>query len=178
MSLQLIIGIDKRNPLFTIFRDTKKNEIHIYYGGLLYEVIEDKKDNPEYKIMLARLYNAGVCVKSLIESFGYSYPTIQRFGMALKSGDPEKLHQALSGQGAQKKLTPEIVSFVIHDFAHVYARNKYSYSSEIRKDIKKVYKISISSETLRPLLGDLKTSYNKENILKEETKKKIFKAYL
>lgn len=178
MSLQTIIGIDKRNPLFTIFRDTRKHEIHIYYGGLLYEVIEDKKDNPEFKLMLARLYNAGVCVKSLIENFGYSYPTIQRWGVALKSGDPEKLYQAMSGQGAQKKLTPEVISFVIHDFEHIYPMNKYSYSKEIRQDIKKVYKLSISAETLRPLLRDLKTAYNKEKRIEEEIKKKIYKAYL
>ena len=178
MTLQTIIGIDKRNPLFTIFRETEKHEIHIYYGGLLHEVIEDKKDNPEFKLMLARLYNAGVSVKSLIANFGYSYPTLQRWGNALKSGDPEMLYQVLSGQGAQKKLTPEIVSLVIHDFDHVYPRNKYSYSKEIRQDIKKVYKISISSESLRPLLRDLKISFHKEMGLNEETKKKIYKSYL
>jgi len=178
MSLQTVIGIDKRNPLFTIFRDTKKQEIHVYYGGLLHEVIKDKKDNPEFKLMLARLYNAGVCVKSLIKNFGYSHPTIRRWGLALKSGDNKKLYQALSGQGAQKKLSPELISFIIHDFEHVYPRNKYSYSQEILKDIKKVYKISLSSESLRPLLGNLKTAYNEEMMLKEETKKKIYKAYL
>lgn len=178
MALQTIIGIDKRNPLFTIFRDSQKHEIHIYYGGLLHEVIKDKKDNPEIKLMLARLFNAGVNVKSLIANFGYSYPTIKRWGDALKSGDPEKLYQALSGQGAQKKLTPEIISFVIHDFEHIYPRNKYSYSKEIRQDIKKIYKISISAETLRSLLGDLKMTYVKNNELKEAQKKKIYKAYL
>ena len=121
----MIIGIDKRNPLFTILRDTEKKEIQIYYGGLLHEVIEDKRDSPELKLMLARLYNAGVNVRRLIDQFGYSYPTIKRWGEALKSGDPERLYHALSGQGSPKKLTPEIISFVIHDFEHVYSRNKF-----------------------------------------------------
>ena len=178
MSLQNIIGIDKRNPLFTVFRDAEKKELHIYYGALLHEVIEDKKDNPELKLMLARLYNAGVNVRKLIEQFGYSHPTIKRWGEALKSGDPERLYHALSGQGAHKKLTPEIISFVVHDFEHVYAQNKYSYSTEIRKDIKNVYKISLSSESLRPLLNKLKISYNKKNGLLEEEKKKIYKSFL
>nr|NQU92992.1 hypothetical protein [Bacteroidota bacterium] len=178
MSLQTIIGIDKRNPLFTIFKDTEKKEIHIYYGGLLHEVIEDKKDSPELKLMLARLYNAGVNVRKLIENFGYSYPTIKRWGEALKSGNPERLYHALSGQGTRKKLTPEIISFVIHDFEHVYARNKYSYSSEILRDIKKVYKISLSSESLRPLLSNLKISYSKKNGLSEEEKKRTYKSLL
>jgi transposase len=178
MPLQSIIGIDKRNPLFTVYKETGKNEIHIYYGGLLHEVIEDKKDNPELKLMLARLYNAGVKVKSLIENFGYSYPTIKRWGDALKSGDSEQLYQALSGQGAQKKLTPEIISFAIHDSGHIYPQNKYSYSKQIRDDIKKVYKVSLSSESLRPLLQDLKIAYHQRGKLEEEEKKSIYKAYL
>ena len=178
MDLQMIIGVDKRNPLFTIYRDSQKEKVYIYYGAILHEVIDDKKDNPELKLMLARLYNANVCVKKLIENFGYSYPTLRRWGEALKSGDPERLLQALSGQGAKKKLTPEIISFVIHDFGHIYPRDKYTYSKTIIKDIKKVYKVSLSSETLRPLLAELKNTYNKEKMLDEGTKKKIFKAFL
>lgn len=178
MDLQMIIGIDKRNPLFTIYRDANNAKVYIYYGAILHEVIDDKKDNPELKLMLARLYNAKVSVKSLIANFGYSYPTLRRWGLALKSGDTEKLLLALSGQGAKKKLTPEIISFAIHDFGHVYPRDKYKYSSTIIKDIKKVYKVSLSPETLRPLFAELKSSYNKDKMLAEETKKKIFKAYL
>ena len=178
MSLQLVIGIDKRNPLFTVFKNIERNEIHIYYGGILHEVIEDKKDSPELKLMLARLYNAGVNLRILIENFGYSYPTIKRWGDALKSGNAEKLYHALSGQGATKKLTPEIVSFVVHDFEHVYARNKYSYSQEIRTDIKKVYKLDISTESLRHLLGELKNSFNQKKGLGEAEKKRIYKSFL
>lgn len=178
MPLQTIIGIDKRNPLFTIFRDADKNEIQIFYGGILHEIIKDKKDNPEFKLMLARLYNAGVNVKSLINNFGYSYPTIRRWGKALKSGDGEKLYYALSGQGSHKKLTPEILSFAIHNFEHVYERNKYSYSQEIRKNIKSVFKINICAESLRPLFNELKISYNKKNGLSEEEKKRIYKSHL
>jgi transposase len=176
MSLQQLIGVDKRNPLFTIFRETTKNEIHIYYGGILYEVIADKKDNPEYKIMLARLYNSGVKVKSLIECFGYSYPTIKRWGEALKSGDPEKLYYALSGQGGRKKLTPEIISFAIHDFEEIYPTDKYTYSKKIRNNIKKIYKVEISSECLRPIFNELKEAYHKNNSLSENEKKKIYKS--
>ncbi len=36
MTLQHLLGVDKRDPLYTIFRDTEKQEIHIYYGGILY----------------------------------------------------------------------------------------------------------------------------------------------
>ena len=178
MSLQTIIGIDKRNPLFTIYRDSKQKELHVYYGGLLHEVVPDKKDTPELKLLIARLYNAGVCAKKIIESFGYCYPTIKRWGDALKSGDPEVLYYALSGQGGRKKLTPEIISFVIHDFGHIYPHNKYSYSQQIRKDIQDVYKVSVSAEALRPLFGELKASWNQKHELSDQEKKRIFRSHL
>lgn len=178
MALQHILGVDKRNPLYTIFRDTKKKEIHIYYGGILYEVISDNKDNGEYKLMLARLYNAGVKVSSLIENFGYSRPTIQRWGNALKSGDPERIYYALSGQGGRKKLTPEIISFAIHDFEHIYSTNKYSYSQEIRKNIKKIYNVDVSAESLRPIFSELKSAYQSHGGLSKAEKKRIYKNQL
>lgn len=177
MDLQMVIGVDKRNPLFTIFRDPQRKEILIYYGGILYEVIADKKDDPQMKIMLARLYNGGVSVTKLVEKFGYSYPTIKRWGDALKSGDKEKLFYALEGRGGRKKLNPEIISFIIHDFEHIYPRNKYTYSKEIRKDIKQVFKVDISAESIRPLLGELKKAYKEKFGLPKEKKKRIFQLY-
>ena len=89
----MVIGIDKRNPLFTIYRDAKQGKVYIYYG-------------------------------------------------------------------------------TIHDFGHIYPRNKYSYSSANIKDIEKVYNVSLSPETLRPLFGNLKSAYNKDKMLSEETEKR------
>lgn len=176
--LQYIIGVDKRNPYFSVYRDQEQKEIHVYYGASLLDVIKDNKDNAELKYMLARLYNAGVKVKSLIEHFGFSYPTYKRWGEALKSGDAERIYLAFSGQGGNKKLTPEIVSFIIHDFAHVYPRNKSSYSKEIREDIKDVYGIDISAESIRLTLKNLKEKYHSKKGLTESVKKKIYKDHL
>lgn len=176
--MQTVIGIDKRNPLFTIFRDPEKKEFHVYYGGLLHEVVADKKGTPELKLLIARLYNAGVCAKKIIENFGYSYPTLKRWGDALKSGNAEELYHVLSGQGGRKKLTPEIISFSIHAFERIYPRNKYSYSQQIRKDIHDVYKVSLSAETLRPLFADLKASWRQKHGLTEQEKKRVFRSHL
>ena len=169
-ALQLLIGVDKKNPLFTIFRDVEKKQIHIYYGGILYEVINDDKNNPEYKLMLARLHNSGVRIKSLIENFGYCYKTIKRWGEALKCNDPQKLLRALSGQGAPKKITEEILAFVAYDFEQVYSKNKSSYSSTIRDHIQQIYGITLSSEALRPTFNKLKEAYNRK---KGKKKKKL-----
>lgn len=176
--LQLVLGADNKNE-FTIYKDTKNNKVHVYFGLGLLEIVENNKDNPELKLLLARLYNSGVRVKTLIEHFGFSYPTYKHWGDALKSGDEERIYYALSGQGGgSKKLKPDIVAFIIHDFGHVYPRNKYSYSKEIREDIKDIYNIELSAESIRPLLGELKKTYNKKQKLSEEEKKKIYKSYL
>jgi hypothetical protein len=176
--LQLIIGSDSKNN-FTVYKDTKENKYQVYFGISLFEVVENNKNNPELKLLLARLYNSGVKVKTLIKHFGFSYPTYKHWGDALKSGDEERLYWALSGQGGGgKKLKPEVVAFIIHDFGHVYPRNKYSYSQEIRQDIKDVYQIELSAECIRPLLGKLKNAYLEKQGLSEEEKKSIYQRFL
>lgn len=176
--LQLILGADNKNE-FTIYKDTKANKIHVYFGVGLYEVVDDNKDNPELKLLLARLYNSGVKVKTLIKHFGFSYPTYKHWGDALKSGDEEKIYWAISGQGGgSKKLKPDIVAFIIHDFGYIYPRNKYSYSKEILQDIKDTFDLGLSAECIRPLLGKLKKAYNNKQSLSEEEKKSIYKNYL
>ena len=117
--------------------------------------------------------------KSLIKHFGFSYPTYQRWGEALKSGDMERIYWAFSGQGGgAKKLKPDIIAFIIHDFEHVYPRNKYSYSKEIRQDVKDVHNVELSAECIRPLIKDLKESWRKNQKLSEAEKKSIYKTYL
>ena len=65
MELLMVIGIDKRNPLFTIYRDAKRAKVYIYYGVILHEVIGDKKKlklllwfrNRNRNLLLERLAN-------------------------------------------------------------------------------------------------------------------------
>lgn len=176
--LQLVLGADQHNN-FTVYKESSNHRLHVYFGLGLYEVIEDYKNNQGLKYLLARLYNSGVKVKTLIEHFGFSYPTYKRWGNALKSGDEEKIYLAFSGQGSgQKKLKPEVVAFITHDFEHVYHRNQYSYSQEIRQDVKDVFGVELSSECVRPLLGKLKNAYQEKQGLTEEEKKSIFKSFL
>jgi len=57
--LQQILDTDKRNPVFTIYRDANEQILHVYYGGRLLDKVPDDKGDPEYKLLLARLFNAG-----------------------------------------------------------------------------------------------------------------------
>ena len=35
--LQAILGTDKKNPMFAVYRDEQKRELHVYYGFELLE---------------------------------------------------------------------------------------------------------------------------------------------
>ncbi|MCP4624936.1 MAG: hypothetical protein GY850_15635 [bacterium] len=59
--------------------------------------------------------------------------------IALKSGDADRLVAALSGQGAPRKLTPEILSFINVRLFQIYQQNHYNYSIIIRKEIKEIF---------------------------------------
>ena len=160
--LQTIIGTDKKNPYFTILKNNKDNILEVYFGGALLEKIQNTKDNPALKHLVARLFNSGVKRKSLTENFGYSYNAIKRWAEALQTGDAEIIMHALSGQGAPLKVTKEIESFVTHRFISIYPTNKYSYSKEIIDEISDIFKVRISPETLRPLFNRIKEEHFKK----------------
>jgi transposase len=170
VALQSIIGSSKNNPYLTVYRDTKKRQILVYHGLALMEVIPDKKDNPQLKLLAGRLYNTKVKAAQITREFGYCHQSIKRWAEALKEGTNEDIYYSLQGQGAPKKLTKEIEGFVSYEFNRIYPTNKQSYSKEIRQSIKQVFQKSISSETLRPLFNTLKENYQKQ--IHQEIKKK------
>ncbi len=157
--LQTILWVDKKNPHFTLIKDSMKKIINVYFGAVLLEVIDDTPNNLNLKFMIARLFNARVNKQNLVKVFGYCYNTIKRWAEALKTNDALTIVDALSGQGAPKKLTVEIQSYVTHRFKSVFVENKYSYSKEIRIEIQDVFNQDISAETLRPLFNKLKEKY-------------------
>lgn len=162
LKLQQILGVDKRNPYFTICKDANNTNtntntnLYVFFGAALLEVVAMDESNPAFKLLIARLYNAGVNAKSLTKKFGFARTTMKRWGDALKSGDVEKLVKALSGAGAPKKMTTEIKAFIRVRFLSIYKENHYNYSSIIRSEIKEIYGKEFSGETLRPIFNELK----------------------
>ncbi len=173
--LQGIIGTDKHNPHISIFLDSKTEEILVYHGFYLMEVLANKKDNPQLKILAGRLYNAKVKSNVINREFGYCYRSIKRWAEALKNGSNEDIYYSLKHQGAPKKLTKEIEGFVSYEFKRIYPKNKKSYSKEIRQSILEVFDKEISTETLRPLFKKLKGSYTQQ--ISEEIKKNKFRIF-
>ena len=58
---QLIFGTDKRNPLFTVYSpEDEPEQLHVYYGLELMEIVSADPKAPDFKMLVGRLYNAGV----------------------------------------------------------------------------------------------------------------------
>jgi hypothetical protein len=153
--LQAILGTDKKNPMFAVYRDAQKRELHVYYGFELLEVVPDDKTSPRFKLMVAQLYNAGVKGLTLIEVFCVDPKSMRKWGRALRSGDPETLVKALQGRGG-RKLTPEIKAFIKRRFPILYAENPRNYSSRMRQEIFEIFNVQLSGEGLRPFFHELK----------------------
>ena len=153
--LQAILGTDKKNPMFAVYRDAEKSELHVYYGFELLEVVPDDKTSPRFKLMVAQLYNAGVKGVTLVEVFGVDPKFMRRWGRALKSGDPETLVKALQGRGP-RKLTPEIKAYIKRRFPVLYEENPRNYSSRLRQEILEIFGVQLSGEGLRLHFRELK----------------------
>ena len=153
---QLLLGTDKRNPLFTIYLDESEERLLVYYGLELLEVVSAQPQDPNYKLLVGRLYNAGLSVKALEATFQVDRKTMRRWGQALLSGDAKELVRVLEGRQAARKLTVEIQAYVRTRWPDLSAQGTYGISGRLRQEIKRVFGVELSAEALRPLIGTLK----------------------
>jgi len=161
--LQRILGTDKRNPVFSVSRQAANPSwLHVYYGAELLEVVPEDRQHPAFKLLVGRLYNAGVKALALQRNLGVDRKTMQRWGQALQSGNAEQLVRALAGRGGHRKLTPEIQSFVRVRFPEIYQQSRAHYSQRLRTEIQRVFGVKLSGECLRPLLTSLRAELRHE----------------
>jgi len=152
--LQPVLGTDKRNPVFTVYRaePSAGASLHVYYGAELLEVVPEDRRSPAFKLLVGRLYNAGVKAVTLQESLGVDRKRMQRWGRALQSEDPQQLIQALAGRAA-RKLTPKIRAFVTMRFPQIYSQSCAGYSQRVRAEIEAVFGLKLSGDCLRLSAG-------------------------
>jgi hypothetical protein len=159
---QLILGTDKRNPLFTVYHQEEddQEQLHVYYGLELLEIVSADLKEPSFKMLVGRLHNAGVSLRVLQDTFQTNAKTIRRWGRALRSGSAEELVRVLEGRRASRKLTPEIKAYVRARWPDLVSAGLYGIGKRLRGEIKSVFKVELSQETLRPLLAELKRNPN------------------
>jgi transposase len=155
---QLILGTDKRNPLFTVYVDEEGDQerLHVYYGLELLEVVSADRNDPSFKMLVGRLHNAGVSLRVLQLTFQSDAKTIQRWGRALRSRDAVELIRVLEGRRASRKLSPEIKAYVRARWSDLVREGSYGVGKRLRQEIQKIFGVKLSQETLRPLLRELK----------------------
>ncbi len=159
---QLILGTDKRNPLFTVYyqEEEDQEQLHVYYGLELLEIVSADRNEPSFKMLVGRLHNAGVGLRVLQQTFQTNAKTIRRWGRALRSRSAEELVRVLEGRRASRKLTPEIKAYVRARWSDLVREGLYGIGKRLRGEIKSVFKVELSQETLRPLLAELKGKPN------------------
>jgi hypothetical protein len=129
------------------------DELYVFLGMALLERVPRLRDHIAFKMLLARLYNAKVRVRTLVECFGVAHTTLRRWGLALLSGDLDRIKRAFCGQGAERKMSPEIEGYVRDRFRELYG-NCRDYSQKIRKEVEKYFKTEVSAERLRWIFAE------------------------
>jgi hypothetical protein len=99
---QMILGLDRESPIFTVYADDEE-QLHFYYGFERLEVVSADRHAPNFKMLVGRLYNSGIKRKVLCETFGVDLKTIR--GWAEGRADSSEIGvrgSAALGSGSQK----------------------------------------------------------------------------
>jgi hypothetical protein len=152
-TLHSLLGLDKSNPLIEILIDPATPEhLLVHFGMHLLETV--KRGGVEEQLLIARLYNAAFSRKKLREVFGYDRKTMRSWGEALKSGDFDRIQRAFSGQGALRKITPELETYIRRKYREINEECGCHSNRVIRDDLLDKFELPVSHETLRPILQD------------------------
>jgi len=119
----------------------------------LLEKVPHLREDPAFKMLLGRLHNAGVSGQRLTDRFGVARSTLRRWGRALKSGSLDRIRDAFSGQGAPRKVTPEIESYVRDRFRDLHEQCR-DYNKTIQAEVEHYFKTTVSRERLRWIFKD------------------------
>jgi hypothetical protein len=153
---QLLLGTDKRNPVFAVYEDDSGEGLLVFYGFELIEIVKNDSADPAFKLLLARLYNAKVKLSALCESFQVDPKTIRRWGKALLQGDPAELVRVLEGRSACHKLTPAVENFARLRWPDLVAQRSYGAVGRLLLEIRSVFGMEISRSGLQGLIRVLK----------------------
>jgi hypothetical protein len=155
---QLILPTDKRNPCFTLYATEDRQSIRVFYGLELMEVVPDDPDDMAFKMMVGRLYNAGVMVTTLEDVFKSDRKTIRSWGLAILSRDPDILHRVMLGRWVNRKRTPAIDKYVALRRAELLAEGCPNYRVTLIREIESFFDVKLSGETLRQITCETKES--------------------
>jgi len=153
---QLILGTDKRNPVFAVYADDSGERLLVFYGFEIIEIVNNDSQDPAFKLLLARLYNSGIKLSALCESFEVDPKTVRRWGKALRQGDATELIRVLEGRAAGRKLTGAVENFARLRWPDLVAQRSYGAVGRLLREIQSVFGVEISRSAMKDLIRDLK----------------------
>ena len=154
--LQLILPTDKRNPSFSLYLTADEQAIHVFYGLELLEVVPADREHVAYKLLVARLYNAGLRVRTLAEVFQLDPKTMRAWGHALRSRDPALLERMVLGPEAGRKRTAAIEGYVRRRWPQLLDEGCRNYREKLQQEIEELFNTRLSGETLRVVMAQIK----------------------
>jgi hypothetical protein len=155
--LQLILPTDKRNPSFSLYLTADEQAIHVFYGLELLEVVPADREHIAYRMLVARLYNAGLRVRTLAEVFSLDPKTMRAWGQALCSRDPALLQRMVLGPEAGRKRTAAIDGYVRQRWPQLLDEGCRNYREKLQQEIEAIFDTRLSGETLRVLMAQINT---------------------
>jgi hypothetical protein len=158
--LQLLLPTDKRNPSFSLYLSDDERDIHVFYGLELFEVVPAQREHIAYKLLVARLYNAGIRVRTLEEVFEVDRKTMRGWGQALRSGKAEHLARVLLGTEVCRKRTAAIDEYVRRRWKALRKEGCRNYREMLQEEIGDIFDTRLSGETLRLLIAQIKAGEN------------------
>ena len=153
---QLILGTDKRNPVFAVYEDDSGQRLLVFYGFEIIEIVNNDPEDPAYKLLLGRLYNSGVKLRALCESFEVDPKTVRRWGQVLLKGDAVEMIRALEGRTARRKRTLAVERFARLRWPGLVSERGYGAVGRLRREIQSVFGVDISRSGLQSLIRELK----------------------
>ncbi|MCK5805780.1 MAG: hypothetical protein KAI66_23315, partial [Lentisphaeria bacterium] len=95
----------------SIFVSDAESSYYVYLGVALLERVDIDPEQLQQKMLVGRLYNAGVAVGKIHKTFGHDARSIKKWGTALQSGDIDEMARVFAGRGRHKKVTPELIKY-------------------------------------------------------------------
>ena len=123
----------------------------------LLEVVPADREHVAYKLLVARLYNAGLRVRILAEVFQLDPKTMRAWGHALRSRDPALLQRMVLGPEAGRKRTAVIDGYVRQRWPQLLDEGCRNYREKLQQEIEGLFNTRLSGETLRGLMAQIKT---------------------
>jgi hypothetical protein len=120
---------------------------HHNYGLEVLEVVPNDPRSPAYRLLGARLYNAGLRVRTLEGVFGLDRKTLRKWGLALRSGDRKWLAEVVAGRSGRRKLTLAMESYMRFRWLALRAERRRDYRRRV------VFRLAMRSELQVSLRG-------------------------